>query len=117
MWSRTCVRVASDLSIGSRCRTRFCIFFFFSSRRRHTRLQGDWSSDVSSSDLYYNDWSVRATSTHYSTSLPRDSTPLPRGAAPPMVAQPDPTAREAHAFGSEQRALDGLAPSDRKSVV
>src|SRR5256885_11000709 len=24
---------------------------FFSSRRRHTRLQGDWSSDVCSSDL------------------------------------------------------------------
>src|SRR2546426_7771791 len=29
----------------------FSIFFFFSSRRRHTRLQGDWSSDVCSSDL------------------------------------------------------------------
>src|SRR5256885_4377875 len=28
------------------------ILFFFSSRRRHTRLQGDWSSDVCSSDLY-----------------------------------------------------------------
>src|SRR6266850_8229470 len=27
------------------------MFFFFSSRRRHTRLQGDWSSDVCSSDL------------------------------------------------------------------
>src|SRR6266566_6523206 len=27
------------------------LFFFFSSRRRHTRLQGDWSSDVCSSDL------------------------------------------------------------------
>src|SRR5256885_16859716 len=27
------------------------IVFFFSSRRRHTRLQGDWSSDVCSSDL------------------------------------------------------------------
>src|SRR5256885_11741787 len=27
--------------------------FFFSSRRRHTRLQGDWSSDVCSSDLCY----------------------------------------------------------------
>src|SRR5256885_11335407 len=27
------------------------VFFFFSSRRRHTRLQGDWSSDVCSSDL------------------------------------------------------------------
>src|SRR5256885_3722346 len=26
--------------------------FFFSSRRRHTRLQGDWSSDVCSSDLH-----------------------------------------------------------------
>src|SRR5205807_6783398 len=40
--------------------TRFSIWkptvwsscFFFSSRRRHTRLQGDWSSDVCSSDLY-----------------------------------------------------------------
>src|SRR5256885_16298713 len=29
----------------------FVFFFFFSSRRRHTRLQGDWSSDVCSSDL------------------------------------------------------------------
>src|SRR5256885_6351227 len=29
----------------------FMCFFFFSSRRRHTRLQGDWSSDVCSSDL------------------------------------------------------------------
>src|SRR6266487_3264919 len=27
------------------------IFFFFSSRRRHTRWTGDWSSDVCSSDL------------------------------------------------------------------
>src|SRR5256885_4453740 len=27
------------------------LHFFFSSRRRHTRLQGDWSSDVCSSDL------------------------------------------------------------------
>src|SRR6266446_9348623 len=28
-----------------------CFLFFFSSRRRHTILQGDWSSDVCSSDL------------------------------------------------------------------
>src|SRR5437762_4218235 len=27
-------------------------FFFFSSRRRHTRYIGDWSSDVCSSDLH-----------------------------------------------------------------
>src|SRR2546426_12712189 len=35
------------LSVFSSC----FVFFFFSSRRRHTRLQGDWSSDVCSSDL------------------------------------------------------------------
>src|SRR5688500_19381803 len=29
----------------------FLYNFFFSSRRRHTILQGDWSSDVCSSDL------------------------------------------------------------------
>src|SRR2546430_10338987 len=29
----------------------FCLFFFFSSRRRHTRFDCDWSSDVCSSDL------------------------------------------------------------------
>src|SRR2546427_42793 len=31
--------------------TCVCIFFFFSSRRRHTRFDCDWSSDVCSSDL------------------------------------------------------------------
>src|SRR5688500_19768044 len=31
--------------------TIYFLVFFFSSRRRHTRLQGDWSSDVCSSDL------------------------------------------------------------------
>src|SRR5207245_561572 len=30
-----------------------CLFFFFSSRRRHTRCYRDWSSDVCSSDLPY----------------------------------------------------------------
>src|SRR2546430_7407088 len=28
-----------------------CMLFFFSSRRRHTRFDCDWSSDVCSSDL------------------------------------------------------------------
>src|SRR5947207_11523952 len=42
----------SDLSIffSVDCR-RFYGFFFFSSRRRHTRSLCDWSSDVCSSDL------------------------------------------------------------------
>src|SRR2546430_9193894 len=34
------------------------LFFFFSSRRRHTRFDCDWSSDVCSSDLYNNQFSV-----------------------------------------------------------
>src|ERR1022692_1635921 len=33
------------------CLAQGDFIFFFSSRRRHTRLQGDWSSDVCSSDL------------------------------------------------------------------
>src|SRR5690554_832191 len=37
---------------GSDSRERFW-FFFFSSRRRHTRCGRDWSSDVCSSDLTY----------------------------------------------------------------
>src|SRR6266566_5363194 len=41
------------MQIRSQCRipTRDTSLFFFSSRRRHTRLQGDGSSDVCSSDL------------------------------------------------------------------
>src|SRR5205807_3201600 len=35
---------------ATRC-SSLATLFFFSSRRRHTRLQGDWSSDVCSSDL------------------------------------------------------------------
>src|SRR2546430_5159010 len=33
------------------CRPFTSCFFFFSSRRRHTRFDCDWSSDVCSSDL------------------------------------------------------------------
>src|SRR5256885_1409967 len=45
---------AVPASPSTRCGSTICLnvsFFFFSSRRRHTRLQGDWSSDVCSSDL------------------------------------------------------------------
>src|SRR3989454_2888721 len=53
-------------------------FFFFSSRRRHTRLQGDWSSDVCSSDLprgaaYFTGDPVRT------ALIPAEGTPLPDG--------------------------------------
>src|SRR5256886_8399373 len=45
--------LAADV-IRSSCQLRTvfgCLFFFFSSRRRHTRFDCDWSSDVCSSDL------------------------------------------------------------------
>src|SRR5205807_5020020 len=48
------------------------LIFFFSSRRRHTILQGDWSSDVCSSDL----WPVRqrtARDRRWDARLPIDS--------------------------------------------
>src|SRR5437764_1126100 len=44
----------------------FC-FFFFSSRRRHTRYIGDWSSDVCSSDLCNESVSAYAVGTHRHT--------------------------------------------------
>src|SRR2546430_3942965 len=37
----------------SECRNRVSSLFFFSSRRRHTRFDCDWSSDVCSSDLRF----------------------------------------------------------------
>src|SRR2546426_2686091 len=67
---------------GSLALSMCLLFFFFSSRRRHTRLQGDWSSDVCSSDLF--------SERHYSLD---DS---PRG-------EPDPTL--AH-FSMEPQAHD-----------
>src|SRR5256885_2703714 len=52
MWGEPAggVRVSGN-KFRCTCVVVVSIFFFFSSRRRHTRLQGDWSSDVCSSDL------------------------------------------------------------------
>src|SRR5690606_40795117 len=51
-WSAT---VAVCLS-STRLDVGHLLFFFFSSRRRHTRFSRDWSSDVCSSDLLYPLW-------------------------------------------------------------
>src|ERR1039457_2479734 len=50
------VTAAAHQIVRDICRHRkdvesYLRFTVFSSRRRHTRLQGDWSSDVCSSDL------------------------------------------------------------------
>src|SRR5688500_20364026 len=61
-----------------------CFCFFFSSRRRHTRLQGDWSSDVCSSDLADEELSRER--------VPDDRVALDK-APPAFVRQHDPVAR------------------------
>src|SRR5438094_9773141 len=58
------------------------MFFFFSSRRRHTRSYGDWSSDVCSSDLRS---SVRRTTWGVSTGSPATAA-APTSDSPPSVA-------------------------------
>src|SRR5215467_6509735 len=48
----SCGKGKCVLPVGCACSVLICShIFFFSSRRRHTILQGDWSSDVCSSDL------------------------------------------------------------------
>src|SRR6266480_5090715 len=54
------------------------MFFFFSSRRRHTRLTCDWSSDVCSSDLDALREKARGTRPHV---LVMTATPIPRTVA------------------------------------
>src|SRR6266446_1517255 len=70
------------------------MFFFFSSRRRHTRLQGDWSSDVCSSDLGH---IVPASNLRQWPLLLHISTAF---AKPPVVSPPVPGAVVCSVVGS-----------------
>src|SRR5688500_20395001 len=57
--------------------------FFFSSRRRHTRLQGDWSSDVCSPDL--TEWPLKANGKDDTQRLPAPAaTAQTSGYVPPQ---------------------------------
>src|SRR5438034_11719500 len=76
------------LDIGS------SLFFFFSSRRRHTRSLCDWSSDVCSSDLLCSLLLAMPTRCHHCEQERTESSGL-------------------HRLEGMTRAL----PSDRKSVV
>src|SRR3712207_1601235 len=51
MWRTHTLPLSSELFRPSSTLNLICSFFFFSSRRRHTRYWRDWSSDVCSSDL------------------------------------------------------------------
>src|SRR5260370_29894575 len=67
------------------------MFFFFSSRRRHTRFKCDWSSDVCSSDLVLEDRDLaHVEGAHGGRLCP----PFEGGAAGPLLlVRPDGIAR------------------------
>src|SRR5438132_4922192 len=61
-------RLESDLAHMNRLTIMW--YFFFSSRRRHTRSLCDWSSDVCSSDLPGSTWRCCSTSCSTATCHP-----------------------------------------------
>src|SRR5437016_10591901 len=89
-----------------------CRQLFFSSRRRHTRLVSDWSSDVCSSDLAALEERIMArdqkgaSEVYYS--LVRDGRPLPE-----MLRE----AVRIHAPYTHVPYHERLDDGDRKSVV
>src|SRR5688500_19072027 len=83
--------------------------FFFSSRRRHTRLQGDWSSDVCSSDLR----AVLAAANDYTSTMnniePSSYSLAPDEALAFLV-------RQAQALPRDRRVAIGIARSEERRV-
>src|SRR5256885_6288951 len=82
---------------------------FFSSRRRHTRLQGDWSSDVCSSDLPYFHNGGQATLEQVVDFYNRGGD-FPDGGVGPDI-------RRLGLSATERASLVAFLKSDRKSVV
>src|SRR5690606_41157642 len=73
----------------------FWIFFFFSSRRRHTRFSRDWSADVCSSDLAARGSPARFSSKNSASSRPAGSSEVTMGALRPVCCACTGAAREA----------------------
>src|SRR5690348_17477970 len=81
------------------------LFFFFSSRRRHTRWTGDWSSDVCSSDLRPPNQIVRRT-LHRASPQPK-----PCHALPPAGHRSASSTLTVRALSCRPRTID-TAPAD-----
>src|SRR5256885_2898460 len=86
--------------------------FFFSSRRRHTRLQGDWSSDVCSSDL-----GARRHADRVLRRAARGVQAGGRSAAQPARGRRGQRGLRAAPAGRVRAARAGGGSGDRKSVV
>src|SRR5256886_7192605 len=65
------------------------VFFFFSSRRRHTRFDCDWSSDVCSSDLDGRARGARARPSSWAWTWACPPSPSCGGRPPPRAACSD----------------------------
>src|SRR5437762_9820866 len=89
-------------------RMRVDFVFFFSSRRRHTRYIGDWSSDVCSSDLsrQYTATEPSSSSTRSESKLFRtdQSIPLPTIAATSFADSTTESRSEERRVGKECRS-------------
>src|SRR5947207_8429027 len=87
----------------------FADFFFFSSRRRHTRSLCDWSSDVCSSDLSAGSFCLFCENGPAGLPILTNVSPAARaGTAPATSAMPAPITN---------KIFFGRHPLDRKSVV
>src|SRR5690348_18456162 len=80
------------------------VFFFFSSRRRHTRWTGDWSSDVCSSDLIEKNAEELVEAEGRNTGKPNHVTMAEE--IPPMVDQ-------IRFFAGAARMLEGKSAGER----
>src|SRR5262249_58342360 len=89
-----CVEVVGGVAVG---------FFFFSSRRRHTRLVSDWSSDVCSSDLIFQATLVKL-ELRAPSAAPR-SKRAARAPAPDEAPRDDFVARVERVCRSEERRV------------
>src|SRR2546430_11817228 len=109
-----CTKIEGDRYYASwwffcNVRSRVRGFFFFSSRRRHTRFDCDWSSDVCSSDLSLYQ-SERTEPARYPRAKPcrrRDTAPTPGPHRPRRggYVRPSPALTVRPAFRSEERRV------------
>src|SRR5256885_6924499 len=87
--------------------------FFFSSRRRHTRLQGDWSSDVCSSDLLWAQQLPHAERVEQDDWLVPHRDPWVAALEQLVLSRPEPVVLAAHSLGCITAAHLGPEASAR----
>src|SRR5699024_12003643 len=88
-------------------------YFFFSSRRRHTRSKRDWSSDVCSSDLAQSRSGARAAGLHFAALVQNQF--MPEFPLPTDLPAPEDDGAADHLPGSPVPSV-GLPGTDGSTV-